>query len=829
MNTNRFSLPLSLLLGVACTGAAMTRAQGPELLSVANLESETGRWISALDMNERGVVVGVGKTPQDATHAFLWRRGQTIDLGALGGTSSEARAINDAGQVVGNYRDEAGRTRAFLWQDGEMIDLNELIDPRRDRWILQSANDINRKGTIVGYGLYTEGQRTYRRGFMLKTAGRIRLVHLAPYTEGGESSASALNDDGQVVGTSGSRGVLWDGEAVINLGSLEGGYTAPAAINNLRQVVGRSQLDHGWDDHAFLWENGKMIDLGTLGGERSGANTILEDGTILGMATDSDGRERAFIWRKGVMEDLNQWVPTWINGDLRRAFASNDSGQLVGHWYIPPTEEEEGGFSGFLATPLCENVRGVELSCFRGDSLQVTVNTQLPAGSLVAIDRSRERRHVAKADDQGRVEFEFPRQSDEQRVCVVDCLDVCAEIKCLPPPDQYLLVGLGVLPGGHRSGASRINRHGDAVGSAGTMFETYHAVLWRDSVLYDMGTLGGDSSFATDINDRGQVVGSSGNGEVGERAFLWEKGYMSDLGTLGGEQSRALGINTVGHVVGWAQNPENGHRAFFWNPGEMIELPTRWGGQSAATDINDAGQVVGYGYLAPEDDRHALLWNGFGEPQDLGTLGIGGSTAEAINQHGDVVGTVDVGGNYYHAFLWTEENGMIDLGSLEGGIVSRGLDINDAGQVVGESTVGPYDWHAFLWEDGVMTDLNDLVPVGCAWDALRVARGINNPGEIVGAATRGDDASEAFLMTPAYCGDVRTLEVSCNRSGQVTARLQTTYRPGTILTLANNQGESQCVIIDFYGRGKARWQDQSGPGEICIEQCRDLCESYDCQ
>jgi len=78
-----------------------------------------------------------------------------VDLGTLGGASSEALAINNLGQVVG-WSELATKDRhAFLFDQGRMIDLNNLIDPSSG-WVLRNATAINDRGQIAGSGLHKE-------------------------------------------------------------------------------------------------------------------------------------------------------------------------------------------------------------------------------------------------------------------------------------------------------------------------------------------------------------------------------------------------------------------------------------------------------------------------------------------------------------------------------------------------------------------------------------------------------------------------------------------------------------------------------------------------
>ena len=78
---------------------------------------------------------------------------------------------------------------------------------------------------------------------------------------------------------------------------------------------------------------------------------------------------------------------------------------------------------------------------------------------------------------------------------------------------------------------------------------------------------------------------------------------------------------------------------------------------------------------------------------------------------------------------------------------STAYGINDRGQVVGYSVTSSSDPHAFLW-DGVMKDLNSLIPENSGW-VLTEAMDINNKGQILGTG-RFHGHTRAFLLTPTW-------------------------------------------------------------------------------
>ena len=300
-------------------------------------------------------------------------------------------------------------------------------------------------------------------------------------------------------------------------------------------------------------------------------------------------------------------------------------------------------------------------------------------------------------------------------------------------------IDLGTL-GGDGSVAHAINNRGQVVGGGEMASRYYHAFLWQDGVMTDLGTLeGDDSSGATAINDHGQVVGWSVGPSGQVRAFLWEAGVMTDLGSLGWDKPMPTAINNRGQVVGVSYMPGGFPRAFLWQDGVMTDLGLPEGARSSsASDINDRGQIVGeslYGSLF-----HAVLWQD-GVLTDLGTLGgtgtlVGtGASAVAINERGVILGVSESASRALHPVLW-QDGVLTDLGTLTSSrTYANGL--NEQGQVIGATQT------AVLFDDGAMIDLGMLEGYG-----LGSAKAINDCGQVVGSlwGIDIDDAPERAVM-----------------------------------------------------------------------------------
>jgi probable HAF family extracellular repeat protein len=141
-----------------------------------------------------------------------------------------------------------------------------------------------------------------------------------------------------------------------------------------------------------------------------------------------------------------------------------------------------------------------------------------------------------------------------------------------------------------------------------------------------------------------------------------------------------------------------------------------------------------------------VLWQN-GKMIDLGAQIAGGKPdlweANAINEHGQIVGMRMVLSDYMPVFLW--QNGkMTDLStSVRNGDGCGGEPvINERGLVAFNGhPSSPILCHAFAWQNGKMTDLGTL---GGEWSSTTA---INNNGQIIGWATTKSGKTDAVLWT----------------------------------------------------------------------------------
>jgi probable HAF family extracellular repeat protein len=148
---------------------------------------------------------------------------------------------------------------------------------------------------------------------------------MSPATSWGESF---------IRGDAAEHAFLWRDGVMQDLGTLGGSQSHAYGINATDQVVGASSIVDRQPGpalrRAFLYRDGKMRDLGTLGGAESEAFHINDAGEVVGEAQRVDGRSRAFLYSGGHMRDLGT-----LGGVSSVALGSNAAGMVVGRAQTP--------------------------------------------------------------------------------------------------------------------------------------------------------------------------------------------------------------------------------------------------------------------------------------------------------------------------------------------------------------------------------------------------------------------------------------------------------------------------------------------------------------
>jgi probable HAF family extracellular repeat protein len=239
-------------------------------------------------------------------HPFAWREGKLTDLGALAGQNSAfVDEQNSSGLGVGGSEDgridpftKRAASVAVLFERGKVIKLGALPGGYES-----SAQNIDDQGQVAGFSSNAIRDR-YACGLFGQTppCGWTTQV----------------------------RAVVWRHGVISDLGTLGGPDALDAAENEEGEVAGESYTnDHVNDDTSvppqapFLWKNGHMINLGTLGGHSGEANWLNDRGEVVGQSNlPGDGSYNAFLWNGRRMIDLTpraaKSAANWINdqGDV---------------------------------------------------------------------------------------------------------------------------------------------------------------------------------------------------------------------------------------------------------------------------------------------------------------------------------------------------------------------------------------------------------------------------------------------------------------------------------------------------------------------------------
>ncbi len=264
--------------------------------------------------------------------------------------------------------------------------------------------------------------------------------------------------------------------------------------------------------------------------------------------------------------------------------------------------------------------------------------------------------------------------------------------------------------------------------------------------------------------------------------------YIDNLLQGYGYSTTLHGINDKGQVVGIADpSPLGKNHGFLYSYGYMNDLGELDSSYpySAANAINNHGQIVGSS-VTSSGLGHSVFWNN-NPIVDIHSANLNSpsSFATGINKKGQIIGTFSYSENnneYDHAYLYPDPNSgtmqMKDLGTLDGYNISRARAINDKGQVIVNCIA--FGTHAFLYSNNSKPDIGTLGGAYTrAWD-------INDKSQIVGSSDTSDNVTHGFIYENGNMVDL-----------------------DRVLNLSVDYG-SEIKSINYYGQFTGTYADNSG-------------------
>jgi probable HAF family extracellular repeat protein len=297
---------------------------------------------------------------------------------------------------------------------------------------------------------------------------------------------------------------------ITDLGTLSAnGYSVAQAINTTAQVTGASGNNNSNVSDIFVYENGAMTNLGTLGGTSGIGNAINASGQVAGYSQNSSNTYRAFLSSGGTLIDIGD-----LGGGSAVAYGINDLGMVVGSGVT--TNGENHPF-------LYHNGRMIDLG---------TLGSRNNDWWNVASGINNSGVVTGTSYDANGNFFGFVWKNGK-------------------------MVKMGTL-GGAWSQGNAINNKNQITGIAYLKNGLAHAFITNCGTcpLKDLGTFAGNTStvWGVAINDSGVVVGKSTFGGT-YHAYVYSNGKIKDLNNLiptgsGWVLIDARGINTAGQIVG---------------------------------------------------------------------------------------------------------------------------------------------------------------------------------------------------------------------------------------------------------------------------------------
>ncbi len=427
---------------------------------------------------------------------------------------------------------------------------------------------LNRRGAIIG-----TGDTSTLDPFCYLGGNPCRVGYVFRWQDGVESNLGVLPQNPAIGAQTPCFTCPW---STFAFSISDKGFVAGASEDNALDP-----LTHGPISLAFLWKDGDIFNLGTLGGYESAAAAVNNRGEVVGAAETAtpelfpnrcpvacdfflygDPTEaHAFLWHDGTMQDLGT-----LGGPDSGAFFVNDKGEIAG-------------------------------------ASDVDFNINPGTG--------------------GPTVHPFFWQNGEM-------LDLIADA----PPGMF---------GGTYGIVSAMNEHGQITGTMNLAGDTTrHSFFWNRRSIKDLGTLGGINTVAIWLNRDGHVVGrsdvtaictacASSDQKQLHHPFMWKDGALTDLGLLYADTAgEAKSVNAKDQAVGVTLpctqvNPDAScdgpiYHSFLWENGSIIDLqnllvpgsgvtldcPAGGRGCVGAYNINDRGEIAAQGVL-PNGETRALL------------------------------------------------------------------------------------------------------------------------------------------------------------------------------------------------------------------------------